>query len=92
MNRRVLRRKFSQQFKADVVTQMLRGASVDKLSEEHGIKTEVLYRWRNEAERVLKTELAGDASQQRKYQELKRELRELRKQQEVFKLGSGWED
>ncbi len=85
-------RRFSRQFKADILKQMLRGASVAKLSEEQGIKTEVLYRWRNEAERVLKTELAGDASKQRKYQKLKRELRDLQKQQEVFKLGSGWED
>ncbi len=43
MSGRGLRRRFSRQFKADIVKQMLvKGASVAKLSAEHGIKPGVL--------------------------------------------------
>ncbi len=85
MSRRRLRRKFSRQFKADIVTQMMRGTSVAQLAQRNDIKPGVLHRWRNEAERVLATAMVGNAAQQRKVRKLEREVGCLKEQRAVFR-------
>ncbi len=85
MSGRRLRRKFSRQFKADIVTQMLRGTSVAQLAQRNDIKPGVLYRWRNEAERALATAMVGDAAQQRKVRKLEREMGYLKEQRAFFR-------
>ncbi len=77
MSGRRQRRKFSRQFKADVVTQMLMGTSVAQLSQGNDIRPGVLCRCRNEAEQALATDLVGDAAQQRKIRKLEREVGNL---------------
>ncbi len=85
MSGRRQRRKFSRQFKADVVTQMLMGTSVAQLSQGNDIKPGVLYRWRNEAKRALATAMVGDAAQQRKVRKLESEVGYLKEQRAVFR-------
>ncbi len=89
MSGRGRRRHFSRQFKADIVKQMLRGASVAQLSQWDGIKPGALYRWRNEAERVLDAAPVADAAQQSKIRKLEREVSDLKEQRMVFKMAFG---
>ncbi len=89
MSGRRLRRKFSWQFKAEVVAQMVRGASVAELSAKHSIKPGVLYRWRNEAAQMLESAQAMCEAVNRKHQKLEREVHGLRKQRAVFNQAFG---
>ncbi len=85
MRGRRQRRKFSRQFKADVVTQMLRGTSVAQLSQGNDIKPGVQYRWLRRGGTGAGNGYGRDAAQQGKIRKLEREVGYLKEQQAVFR-------
>ena len=84
------RRKYSADFKSEVVKMLLNGQSAAKISQQLGISENLIYRWKNEqvaqsnsSNIEEKTVSVGELLQ--KVEQLQRQLREVETEREILK-------
>jgi len=88
------RRKFSKQYKLDVIAQSYQRENIKELADELGIRPELIYRWRAEYREAPEESFPGNgvvkqSADQAELRRLERENADLRTERDILKKAIG---
>lgn len=81
------KRHYEASFKAKLLEMHANGRSVQSLSEAFGVNTNVIYRWRKQAQEGVSEEETSDTSSE--VLDLRKRLREVEEERDILKKALG---
>ncbi|PAU93205.1 hypothetical protein CK503_12330 [Aliifodinibius salipaludis] len=94
MTEKRTRRKFSKEYKLDVITQSYQRDNIKELADELGLRPELIYRWRTEYKEAPEESFPGNgipklSPEQAEVDRLRRELADARMERDILKKAIG---
>lgn len=80
------RRSYDAEFKANILKMHSDGRSVPSLSEAFGVNENLIYRWRNEANKATPSTSGGHLEE---LKQLRKQLREVETERDILKKALG---
>ncbi len=94
MTEKQTRRKFSKEYKLDVIGQSYQRDNIKQLADELGLRPELIYRWRAEYKEAPGESFPGNgipkhSAEQAELDRLRRELADARLERDILKKAIG---